>query len=127
MTFKNSKAKGNVGLGVAIGWFCRNGYIVCVPLTDSQDYDLVVDIKGVLQKVQVRTTFSKARTGVYQVGLRVLGGNSKRNFVHKRGDELVYDFLFVYANGTMYFIPRSEIKNTSSITLCEKYKKFVVS
>jgi hypothetical protein len=39
----NSKKQGYLGLGVAIGWFCQNGYVVNIPLTDSQEYDLVVD------------------------------------------------------------------------------------
>ena len=37
---KNSKKQGDIGLGIAIGWFATQGYTVCVPLTDSQDYDL---------------------------------------------------------------------------------------
>ena len=50
---KNTKQQGNVGLGVAIGHFTLNGYIVSVPLNDSQDYDLIVDCRT-LYKVQVK-------------------------------------------------------------------------
>jgi hypothetical protein len=39
---KNTKKQGDVGL--AIGWFTSQGHTVCVHLTDSQDYDLVVEI-----------------------------------------------------------------------------------
>lgn len=71
---KNTKKQGDVGLGLAIGWFTSQGHTVCVPLTDSQDYDLVVDIDGKLQKVQVKTTTYKAPSGAYSVGLSVKGG-----------------------------------------------------
>lgn len=39
----NPKKQGDAGLGVAIGWFTTHGYTMSVPLTDSQDYDLIVD------------------------------------------------------------------------------------
>lgn len=59
----NSKQQGDVGLGAAIGWFTSKGYTVCIPLTDSQDYDLVVETKGKLEKVQVKTTSSTKENG----------------------------------------------------------------
>lgn len=43
---KNSKKQGDAGLGEAIAYFTRLGYTVQLPLTDSQDYALVVDIDG---------------------------------------------------------------------------------
>ena len=30
-------------MGIAIGYFVAQGYTVSVPLTDSQDYDLIID------------------------------------------------------------------------------------
>ena len=40
---KNSKAQGDIGLSQAIAYFAKEGYTVCIPLTDSQDYDLIVE------------------------------------------------------------------------------------
>ena len=37
---------GNAGLAMAIAYFGSNGYTVSVPLNDTQDYDLVVDMGG---------------------------------------------------------------------------------
>ena len=37
----NSKRQGNIGIGAAIAWFTVHGYTVSIPLTDSQDYDLI--------------------------------------------------------------------------------------
>ena len=39
MNFKTNKEKGNTGLGVAIAYYSSNGYIVSIPLNDTQDYD----------------------------------------------------------------------------------------
>ena len=43
MVFDTNKEKGNSGLGMAIAYYSCNGYIVSVPLNDTQDYDLIVD------------------------------------------------------------------------------------
>ncbi len=125
---RNSKKKGDVGLGAAIAHFTRQGICVCIPLTDSQDYDLVVEVDGVLKKIQVKTTNSTNRFGRFEVGLRVLGGNSKSNFVHKQGNEIEYDLLFVITgDGTEYLIPRDVFAdNKSAIVLGEKYASYIV-
>jgi hypothetical protein len=44
----NTKIQGNIGLVNAIAWFEEHGYRVFLPLTDSQDEDLVVKIDGKL-------------------------------------------------------------------------------
>ena len=49
MTYTN-KHIGNAALGTAIGYFTNEGHTVSIPLTDTQDYDLLVDIKGVIKK-----------------------------------------------------------------------------
>ena len=40
MKFETNKQKGNSGLGVAIGYFMQQGYIVSIPINDTQCYDL---------------------------------------------------------------------------------------
>ena len=39
MSFETNKEKGNTGLGIAIAYYTSNGYIVSIPLNDTQDYD----------------------------------------------------------------------------------------
>ena len=46
MNFKTNKEKGNSGLGMAIAYFTTNGYVVSIPLNDTQDYDLVIEKDG---------------------------------------------------------------------------------
>lgn len=45
-----TKGQGNVGIAAAILYFTKQGCTVSVPLNDSQDYDLVVDLNNELKK-----------------------------------------------------------------------------
>lgn len=124
---KNTKQQGNIGLGYAIQYFTKELYTVSLPLNDSQDYDLIIEDKdGTLKKVQVKTTHSKMKSGTYNVNLRVLGGNSKKNYVHKKGNEIIYDLLFVLCdNGDTYLIPKEVISNKlSNICVGKLYKEY---
>ena len=119
----NTKKQGDIGLGAAIAHFTSLGYIVCIPLTDNQDFDLVVEIDGDLKRIQVKTTSYK-RKNIYSVSLSIKGGNSKKNFVHKTGDKLIYDFLFVLTeDGNKYLIPK-KVLGKSTINLGERYQQY---
>ena len=60
----NSKKQGDIGMCYAIAYFSKMGYTVSIPITDSQDYDLIID-NGTLLKVQVKTTRCKDSRGIY--------------------------------------------------------------
>lgn len=123
-TCKNSKKQGDVGLGVAIGWFTTNHYTVAIPLTDSQDYDLIVDKDNALKRVQVKTT-SRLQNGMYQVELRTLGGNQSWQGVAKHFDNTNVELVFVLtAAGDKYLIPAAEVKCRSIMSLGKKYDKY---
>lgn len=124
---KNTKQQGNIGLGTAIQYFTQNLYNVSLPLNDSQDYDLIVeDRDGTLKKVQVKTSTQKSKYETYAINLRVLGGNSKQNYVHKKANEVIYDWLFILCdNGDRYLIPKENIQNVkSTITVGKLYQEF---
>lgn len=119
-----SRIKGNKGLSIAIAYFGSNDYIVSVPLTDTQDYDLIVD-NGKLQKVQVKYVEYKNKANHYAVGLRVISGSTGK--VVKNAVDCVYDLLFVAcSNKAMYLIPKSDIKNVNSITITSDKDKYKV-
>lgn len=123
---KNSKKQGDVGLGIAIGWFCQNGLTVSIPLTDSQDYDLVVDTIDGLDRVQVKTTSYKRR-GKFTVSLSVKGGNRTSKGRIKKIDKSKVDSVFVItADNTCYWIPTHCIESEYSITLGDKFDNFIV-
>jgi hypothetical protein len=122
---KNTKKQGDIGMGMAIGYFTAQGYTVLIPLTDSQDYDLVIEKNGLLKKVQVKTTSYKTPNGIFNINLSVKGGNRSYNTIKKFNPDLV-DYLFIFtSNGDMYFIPSPQ-NITSHLNLGKKYQDFKV-
>lgn len=108
--------KGNIALGKAISYFTEQGYIVNLPLNDSQWYDLVIENGGVFQTVQVKYTGEQKENGAYVCYLRTISGTS-RQIAYVVKDTQV-ELLFCYcSNGDMYLIPTCDFNNRSSITL----------
>ena len=125
MYFETNKQKGNCGLGMAIAYFSTNDYVVSIPLNDTQDYDLIVEKNGILQRVQVKATGCIGKGGNYQVALKSCGGTKGKTY--KTVIETKVELLFVLAeNKKMYLIPREKIENYSTLSLCDKYEKFRV-
>lgn len=76
----NPRKQGEIGLGDAIAWFSANGYSVSIPLAENQPYDLIVDSpEHGFQRVQVKTTTHRGRSGSFAVDLRTNGGNRSRH------------------------------------------------
>lgn len=126
--FSTYSKQGNVGIAYAIAYYSKLGYTISIPLTDTQDYDLVVDTGNTLLKVQVKTTTYKKENGIYQLNLKVNGGNRSGIGKAKTFDQNRCDLLFAITEQfDFYSIPRSEISATSSISLGEKYLPFRVS
>ena len=125
MNFKTNKEKGNTSLGIAIAYYSSNGYTVSIPLNDTQDYDLIVDKYNILKRVQVKSTACKTKYGNYQVALKSCGGTKGKTY--KTVIETDIDELFVLTEDlNMYVIPIDEIKNKSTLNICEKYQKYKV-
>lgn len=119
MVFSTNKERGNSGLAMAIAYFGCNGNTVSIPVNDTQDYDLVVDISGSLKKVQVKFTGFKSKADNYVVNLRSSGGTKGK--VYSRVIDLNIDILFVVCSDKeMYLIPKEEIVATNSMVLNKK-------
>ena len=94
----------------AIYEYTKMGYVVLVPLSDSEKYDLVIDDGSNLLKVQVKTSRCKTKQGTYnrtgwQVNLSTKGGNTTKNTIRCR-QQLDYDILFVLVDvGDCWSIP----------------------
>lgn len=123
---KNTKKQGDVGLALAIAYFAMRGWTVSVPLTDSQEYDLIFD-DGSLRKVQVKTSTQKGNAlGTYIVELRTLGGNQSF-YTAKKFDPTSVDFLFIVTeDGSKYLIPSNRIKARGQLTVNQSTKEFQV-
>lgn len=120
--FSTFTKQGNVGL--AIAYYSKLGYTISIPLTDSQDYDMIVDTGNTLLKVQVKTTTCRRDSGNYQLNLKVSGGTGKVKTFDLNKCDLIFAMTEQFE---FYSIPRSEISAASSITLGEKYLPFKVS
>ena len=125
MQFKTNKEKGNSALGIAISYFAANGYIVSIPLNDTQDYDLIVDKDNAIEKIQVKSSGCKTKYGNYQVALKSCGGTKGRTY-KKLIDTHIDKLFIVNEQKEMYLIPKEEITNGSTLNLCDKYKKYLV-
>lgn len=122
MNFSTNKEKGNSALGIAIAYFTTNGYVVSIPLNDTQDYDLVIEKDGHYYGVQVKGTSCKTKYGVYQVALKSCGGTEGKTY--KTVVDTNVDYLFVVTDKIdMYMIPKETIRNRSTLNLCDKYEK----
>lgn len=125
MKFNTNKEKGNTGLGIAIAYYTANGYIVSVPLNDTQYYDLIVDKNNKIFKVQVKATSCKTKYGIYQVALKSCGGTKGKTYktiVKTNIDEI----FIVTDNIDIYIIPIEKINNYSTLNLCEKYINYKI-
>ena len=114
-----------MGLGNAIFYFTNLGQTVSVPLTDSQDYDLVVEIDNSLKKVQIKSCNFKRK--YYEVNLSVKGGNRSNIGKIKRFDNNNCDYLFVVINQSQkYLIPTKNLKAQCNLVLGPKYQKYLI-
>lgn len=126
MNFKTNKEKGNSSLGIAIAYFAANGYVVSIPLNDTQDYDLVIEKDNHYYGVQVKATACKTKYGVYQVALKSCGGT--KGTTYKTVVDTNVDYIFVVTDKMdMYLIPKREINNRSTLNLCDKYDMYKVN
>lgn len=125
MKFDTNKEKGNTGLGMAIAYYTSNGYIVSLPLNDTQDYDLIVEKNNKLRRVQVKSTSCKTKYGVYQVALKSCGGTIGKTYKTAINTNIEDIFIFT-GDKSMYIIPKEEINNKATLNICEKYIKYKV-
>ncbi len=112
---------------MAISYFTSKGYIISLPLNDNQDYDLVVEINNKLNKVQVKTSFSKDRNNNYKVYLRTITSSITGVEKIKSFDEVKCDLVFIATEeGNMYMINKKDINTKRMLTLTEDKEQYLV-
>lgn len=118
--------QGSFGLTSAIYNLTKLGYIVSIPIIDNQSYDLIADKSGKLNRVEVKTTGSKASSGNFTVQIKSVRSNKTVNTI-KTFDKSLVDILYILtSDGSNYLIPAQEIDATCSITLGTKYDKYKI-
>ena len=129
--FKNSKKQGDAGLGQAIAYFTSKGYDVALPLTDSADWDLIVEFNDGLKRVQVKTSSQLSKTGIMKFNADVKGGNqsfkrTNAKMIPDQNWELI--FLHHLITGKQALIPKEALTTKGQINLGgSKYNEFLLN
>ena len=119
----NTKQFGNIAIGKAINYFLSKGYVVSIPINDSQSYDLIVEFDNKLNKIQVKMTSQKSECNIFSVDLRSTGGNQSRNTI-KHFDPNSCDYVFACTTDDQSFLIPSNKCNKHSVSLGEKVKEY---
>jgi hypothetical protein len=118
------RQQGLLGVTDAIAWFGAAGYVVSVPLLDTQPYDLVVDGPRGLERIQVKTTTYRSPRGVFVASIATRGGNRSFHTV-KYFDPDSCDAVYVLTDaGDRYLVPTVEISSRSVLHLGRKVARF---
>ena len=119
------KEKGDLAVAHAINYFLLSGYEVCLPIGDKKPYDLVVELNGGLQKVQVKYAGRWKADNKCHASLRTMGGNQSY-YTAKKYSKTDFDLLFVHSeNNNDYLVPWVEIENTNSLSIeCGKFLQY---
>jgi hypothetical protein len=125
--FKNSKKQGDAGLGQAIAYFAMQGYDIAIPLTDSADWDMIVEFGGKLHKVQVKTSTQLSSRNVMMFNCDVKGGNQSFKKAAKTIQEQDWDLLFLHhlVTGKQALIPKEAITAKGQINLGSTKCKYI--
>lgn len=126
--FSTNKEKGMAGLSIAIAYFGSNGYVVSIPLNDTQDYDLVVEKDNKFYKVQCRSSGSLNSNGLYySLHLRSVGGANGGTCYGTLKDSNA-DLCFAVTEDMRYYLfPVSIITQGSRVVLNESFDKYLVT
>lgn len=123
---KYKSHQGNYGLGQAIAYYTSKCIPISIPLNDTQKYDLIIDVDGILKRVQVKTTRYKNKYGTYNVELHNTGGASGKSNP-RLFDKTSCDLLFIITDdGTYYEIPTECINVFHSLALNKSVEMYKV-
>jgi len=128
--FKNSKKQGDAGLGQAIAYFTSQGYDVALPLTDSADWDLIVEMESGLKRVQVKTSYQLAESGIMMFSASVKGGNMSFNKPQKMIADQHWDLIFLHhlVTGKQALIPKEVLTTKGQINIGgKKYSEYLLN
>lgn len=126
--FSSNKEKGIAGLSIAIAYFGSNGYVVSIPLNDTQDYDLVVEKDNRFYKVQCRSTGVLNKTKeYYAIHLRSYGGANGGTYYGTLKDSSADLCFVVTADNRYYLFPTNIITQKALITLNRDFDKYLVT
>lgn len=115
----------SAGPTIAAAWFLLCGCTVSTPC-EQEIYDLVVQLPGALNRVQVKTTTAGDARGswIVRIGHRPDGSSHASDFVpYARGE--LDSFFIVDGDMMLYLIPAAAVAGKATLTL-RGYRRFIV-
>lgn len=117
-----TKEQGIIGQAKVLAEFESLGIPVSIPFGDNLPYDLIIDYKGKLYKVQVKTS-SQEREGKTEFGIKKNRINTKENYItYYQENEVDFYALYAIKRNKIYLVPFEEA-GTSSIAIRYEYPK----
>lgn len=113
-----AQRNGTVSELLAEQWFVKHNYTTSKPLNDFNKYDLVVDIDGSLQRVQVKTIIYHKRDHCYFGKLFTSHRGAGGIWKQRKYDCAQCDIVAFVSekHNSIYLIPMKEVEGRSQIT-----------
>ena len=107
-----TKQKGNIAEAKVLTYLISQGFGVFVPWGEDNRYDLVCDIFGTLQRIQVK--YVSPKNNCIEIPLR-----SCNNWNNIKYNKESVDIIAAYnpSDDKIYFIKLSDFKNTATVKL----------
>lgn len=100
---------------IAVAWFTVRGVPVAIPAQPCQ-YDLLVTLPSGLQRVQVKSSAARTKTGTWNVGVGRRPYSLDKTAGHAPYDPDELDYFFVIdGDAAIYFIPSQAVAGRVSI------------
>lgn len=110
----NSNLKGNIGESETVAYFIREGYEVYLPFGTAAKCDLIIVKNNIVQRVSVKSTASKQKSGNYRVKIRQGKMNCLTPFNIYSSDIL---FIYIIPEGRFHILQSKDIKTQFEITV----------
>lgn len=107
----NSKSIGNLSEMKVMTRLIELGHKVSIPYGDNCRYDLILDLNGTLQKIQIKTGRYKDGCVVFETrSVNKIGGCYQRN---NYKNQVHYFIIYCPQLNQLYIIDPNELSNTS--------------
>ena len=115
-----TKAKGITTELLCQAYFSSLGYNVSVPIGEDCRYDMIIDLKGHLLRVQVKSC-TETKNGL-SFSTKSITTSSKENVIHTYSKEEI-DFIATYFDNQCYLIPVEECEGHRERSLSFRSEK----
>ncbi len=121
--FMDTKLKADIAESAVVTEFLKKGFSVLKPVGDRLSYDLGIDVKGKLIRIQVKSAWFYR--GAYKIDVRMTKTN-RREMIRKYYKKNDFDFAIIYIQdlNIFYIMPQSVFSSyKSEISLVETVKR----